>query len=247
MSNFFSLDSPFYKFMSRLTDMLKLNVLWLLTSGVLLMFVLQIFISGLGFGQFYILSFVPLVTMGAATTAVFTITLRMVDEQEGYITKAYFKAFRENFAKGNIIGWIFLIAVYAIWLDFQFFNAAEKVEQSSTGYLIFGILAIVMAFTHLIYAFAIQARYENTVINTLRNSFSISIRYFGKTILLFIVSAVVVAFFMWNSITQFLGILIGPATLMLAISGSASQIFRLIENDNAEKEENSDSDTEETE
>lgn len=235
MSNFFSLDSPFYKFMSRLTDMLKLNVLWLLTSGVLLMFVLQILISGLGFGEYYILSFVPLVTMGAATTAVFTITLRMVDEQEGYIAAAYFRAFRENFKKGNIIGWIFLIALYAIWLDFQFFNAAETVGQSSTGYLIVGILAIVMAFTHLIYAFAIQARYENTILNTLRNSFTISIRYFGKTILLFIISAVVVAFFMWNSITQFLGILIGPATLILAISGTAGQVFRLIENDNNDR------------
>lgn len=240
MSNFFSLDSPFYKFMVRLTDMLKLNVLWLLTSGVLLMFLLQIVISASGLGAFYILSFVPLVTMGAATTAVFTITLRMVDEQEGYITKAYFKAFRENFKKGNIIGLIFLVAVYAIWLDFQFFNAAESVGQSSTGYLIVGILAILMAFTHLIYAFPIQARYENTIINTLRNSFTISIRYFVKTLFLFIVAAVVLAFFMWNSITQFLGILIGPATLMLAISGSAIQIFRLIENDNAERKADSD-------
>lgn len=238
MSNFFSIESPFYRFMIRLTDMLKLNVLWLLTSGVLLMFLLQILISGLGFGEFYILSFVPLLTLGAATTAVFNITLRMVDEEEGYITKAYFRAFRENFKKGNIIGWIFIFALYAIWLDFQFYNAAEKVNQSSTVYLIIGILAVVMAFSHLIYAFPIQARYENKIINILRNSFSISVRYFGKTLLLFIVAAVVVGFFMWNSVTQFLGILIGPATLMLAISGTASQIFHLIENDNAERKEN---------
>jgi len=237
MSNFFSLESPFYKFMSRLTDMLKLNVLWLFTSGVAEMFIIQLVLAFLGLGKYQLVSFIPLVMIGAATTAAFHITLKMVDEQEGYITKAYFQAYRENFKKGNIIGLIFLIAIYAIWLDFQFFNAAERLNQSDIGYLIFGILAAVMAFMHLIYAFPLQARYENTVINTLRNSFSIAIRYFIKTIFLFIVSALLTAFFIWNNVTMFLGILIGPATLMLAISGFAIQVFRLVEYANQEAEE----------
>lgn len=237
MSNFFSLESPFYKFMSRLADMLKLNILWLLTSGVAEMFAIELVLAFSGLGEYQFIGFIPLVMIGAATTATFHITLKMVDEQEGYIAKAYFQAYRENFKKGNVIGWIFLIAAYAIWLDFQFYNAAEKINQNSIGYLIFGIIAAVMAFMHLIYAFPLQARYENTVINTLRNSFSITIRYFVKTIFLFIVSALLVAFFLWNSVTMFLGILIGPATLMLAISGFAIQAFRLVEYTNQEQDD----------
>lgn len=237
MSNFFSLESPFYKFMSRLTDMLKLNILWLFTSGVAEMFIIQLALAFSGLGRYQLISYVPLVMIGAATTAAFHITLKMVDEQEGYIAKAYFQAYRENFKKGTVIGIIFLIAIYAIWLDFQFFNAVEQLNQSGLGYLIVGILASVMAFMHLIYAFPLQARYENTVINTLRNSFSITIRYIFKTIFLFIISAFLVAFFIWNSVTMLLGILIGPATLMLAISGFAIQAFRLIEYANQEMEE----------
>lgn len=237
MSNFFSLESPFYKFMSRLTDMLKLNTLWLFTSGVAEMFIIQLVLAFSGLGEYQLISYIPLVMTGAATTAAFHITLKMVDEQEGYIAKAYFQAYRENFKKGTVIGIIFLISVYAIWLDFQFFNAAEQLNQSSMGYLTVGILASVLAFMHLIYAFPLQARYENTVINTLRNSFSITIRYFIRTIFLFIISAFLVAFFIWNNVTIFLGILIGPATLMLAISGFAIQAFRLIECANQETEE----------
>lgn len=237
MSNFFSLESPFYKFMSRLTDMLKLNTLWLFTSGVAEMFIIQLVLAFSGLGEYQLISYIPLVMTGAATTAAFHITLKMVDEQEGYIAKAYFQAYRENFKKGTVIGIVFLFAVYAIWLDFQFFNAAEQLNQSSMGYLTVGILASVLAFMHLIYAFPLQARYENTVINTLRNSFSITIRYFIRTIFLFIISAFLVAFFIWNNVTIFLGILIGPATLMLAISGFAIQAFRLIECANQETEE----------
>ena len=59
---FFSVDSPLYKFMNRLMDVFKLNCMWLLCS-------------------------LPIVTMGAATTAAYTITLKMVNDEEGYINE----------------------------------------------------------------------------------------------------------------------------------------------------------------
>lgn len=237
MSSFFSLESPFYKFMSRLLDMLKLNTLWLLCSGVAGMFVIELILAITGLSAFRYLSFLPLITMGAATTAVFSVTLRMVDEQEGYIAEPFFRSFRENFKKGNIIGIIFLIAIYGIWIDFQFYNAAETLKKSSMGYLIIGIIAVVIVFTHLIYAFPLQARYENSVINTLRNSFSISIKFFVRTIGLLIVLVLLAALFLWSSTTQFLGILIGPSCIMLAISASAIRAFRIIERENEDREQ----------
>lgn len=223
--------------MSRLLDMLKLNTLWLLCSGVAGMFVIELILAITGLSAFRYLSFLPLITMGAATTAVFSVTLRMVDEQEGYIAEPFFRSFRENFKKGNIIGIIFLIAIYGIWIDFQFYNAAETLKKSSMGYLIIGIIAVVIVFTHLIYAFPLQARYENSVINTLRNSFSISIKFFVRTIGLLIVLVLLAALFLWSSTTQFLGILIGPSCIMLAISASAIRAFRIIERENEDREQ----------
>lgn len=239
MSGFFSLESPIYRFMSRLFDILKLNILWMLCSGVAEVFLLQYFLVAGGLEAYYFLSYLPLVLIGAATTAAFSITLRMVDEQEGYILKAFLNAYFENFKKGTVIGIVAVIAAYAIWLDFQFYRAAESVGQSSLGYLIIGIVAFLMAFMHLIYAFPLQARYENTVFHTLRNSYSIAVKFFIRTILLFAVTALLVIVFLWNNVTVFLGILIGPATIMLAISGFAIQSFRNIENENNEKEETS--------
>ena len=57
---FFSTEGGFYKFMQSLTGLFKVNMLWLLFS-------------------------IPVVTMGAATIAAYDVTLRMVDNEEGYV------------------------------------------------------------------------------------------------------------------------------------------------------------------
>ena len=227
-SGFFSLESPVYRFMSRLLDMIILNILWLFCGG---------FIPAIGLN--YLTEFAPVVFLpvvfgiGAATTAAFSVTLKMVDEHEGYIFVPFFRAYKENYKKGTVLGIILLLAVCAIRLDFSFYQAAEELNQNSVGFLIVGIIASVFAFLHLIYAFALQARYENTVINTLRNSFSIAIRFIIKTIFLVVVLAVLIGFFLWNSTLVFIGILLGPACVILTISSWAMQSFRHIENQNS--------------
>lgn len=226
-SGFFSLESPVYRFMSRLLEMLILNFLWLFFGGV---------IPAIGVNYLTtnaILVFLPIILgIGAATTAAFSVTLKMVDEQEGYIFKPFFRAYKENYLKGTVFGIILIVAVCAIRLDFSFYKAAGELNQSGTGFLVVGILASIVAFLHLIYAFPLQARYENTIINTLRNSFSIAVRYILKTIFLLIVLAFLIGFFMWNNTLILIGILIGPGCLILTISSWAMQAFRMIEGQN---------------
>ena len=205
-NSFFSIESPLYKFMNRLLDMIKLNFLWILCS-------------------------LPIITMGAATTAAFTITLKMVEEEEGYIARPFFREFKNNLVKGSVIGIIQLFAMYTIYLDFQL----SKVEGKGTMFTVVGVLAIFLAFMHLIYAYALLARYETTSINTLRNSYSIGLRYFFKTLGLFLIIVLECAVFMWNFTTILLGMLIGPACIIFTISGFARPLFRLIENDNEER------------
>lgn len=239
MSNFLDVDGPLYRFMSRLWDMMKLNALWLIFSGILPKYIIEYFMLYVGLNQYTLLSWIPVILIGPATTAVFYVTLRMVDEKEGYMAEPFMKAYRENFKQSLVLGIIGIVAVYAIWLDFQFYHAAQKLHESGVVYLVFGVIAIYFAFMHLVFAFALQSRYENTIINTLRNSYSIAAKFFIKTIFMFLVLAVLFGFFSWNNTTVFLGILIGPGCMMLTISGFAMQNFRLIENENREREEGS--------
>lgn len=210
MSKLFSLDSGIYKFMSRLLDMLKLNVMWLICS-------------------------LPVVTIGAATTAAYSITLKMVDEEEGYIAGPFLKAFKENLWKGSAIGIIQLVAMYTIYLDFQLYRVSE---EYGTVCLVVGVIAVVLTITHFIYAYPLLARYENSILNTLRNSHSICIKFLPRTIFLLIVVLLeLFIFFLLSPRIWILGIILGPACIILSISGFARQFFRNIERENDIREE----------
>ena len=97
---FFSIDSPVYRFMSRFWDMIKLNFCWLICS-------------------------LPIVTMGAATVAAYSVTLHMVDDSDGYVVRPFYKAFRDNLKQGSVMGLLGLVCAYAVYLDFQFFGALQ--------------------------------------------------------------------------------------------------------------------------
>ena len=212
---FFSVDGGLYKFISRLWDLIKLNFLWLLFS-------------------------LPIITVGASTVAAYSVTLKMVDESEGYVGRQFVKAFKENWKQGIPLGLLGLLALYVIYLDFEFFN---KLENNPMMFLIAGIMAVFVFGMAFIYAFPLSARYENTLFETLRNSARIATRYFVRTLLLAAVLAVEVFIGLFNSTTLFFAILIGPACLMLTVSGFAIYFFRQIEKDpgsvrEKEKEEN---------
>ena len=198
---FFSVDGALYKFISRFWDMIKLNFLWLLFS-------------------------LPIVTMGAATVAVYSVTLKMVDESEGYVARQFIKAFKENWKQGIPLGLIALFCSYVVYLDFEMFN---KIEGNPTILLVFGIISAFVFGMALIYAFPLSARYENTLIGTLKNSVNIATRYLLRTLALVFVLAVEVVLFLFNQTTMIFGILIGPACIMLTISGFALYFFREIE------------------
>lgn len=202
---FFSVESPLYKFMQTLWDILKLNFMWMIFC-------------------------IPIVTIGGSTIAAFSVLLRMSEDQEGNVIKDFWKAFKENWKQGIFIGLLPPICFEAVFLDFQLYNA---VENGGLGILIVGCFSAYIFIFCLIYVFPLLARYDNTVINSIKNSFRIGMKFFGRTFLLLVIIAVEVLIIFWNPTTKFVGALIGPACIMYTISGVAMHIFRKIEEDPA--------------
>lgn len=205
---FFSVDSPLYRFLSRVLDILKLNFLWILGS-------------------------LPVFTIGASTTAAMSVALKLADDEEGYIAKSYFEAYKENFKQGVPMGLIFLVAWYAVYLDFQLFGA---VKNNPVILLIIGMVSVFLVIIAMIYSFSLLARYENTVVRTIQNSMDISRKYFGKTLILVILVAAEVLIFQYNSTMIFLGILFGPGFIIYTVAAVSKRVFLQIERVNREGE-----------
>ncbi|MBQ3060965.1 MAG: DUF624 domain-containing protein [Lachnospiraceae bacterium] len=143
MKNIFSLDGPVFSFISRLADLCVLNLVWLITS-------------------------LPVFTIGASTTAMLTLTIEMVKGNDVKIIRDFFKAFKANFKRATIIWLIMLGTGLFLGLDYYMFGDMPGVLGKAVKYLI-TFLAVYYSFM-LIYIFAILPTYKNTVKNAFRNS-----------------------------------------------------------------------------
>jgi uncharacterized membrane protein YesL len=199
----FSVDGGLYKFFSRLWDIIVLNFLWLLFS-------------------------LPIVTIGASTVAAFSVALKMVDDEEGYVGRMFIKAWKENWKQGIVLGLIALAAGYVVYLNFALFNA---IESNPLPLLIIGFIAGVYFLLSLLYAFPLAARYHNTILRILRNSMQISMKYFIRTFILILMIVAIVGLTLWNQTTILVGLLIGPAFLIFTIAAFSKRIFQKIEKD----------------
>lgn len=197
----FNPDGPLYKLMQNLAALVKINLLWMLFS-------------------------LPIITLGGATIAAFDVFLKMADDEEGYMGREFVASFKKNFKSGIPYGLLMLFCAYVVWLDFSLF---EQIEGNPISLLIMGMVAAFIFILCFLFAFPLQARYENTLINTLKNSAEICIRYFVRTLTLLIALGIEVVFFMWSSTTVFFGLLLGPACMIYTIASYARVFFREIE------------------
>lgn len=201
MAGFFSPEGKLYKFMDRFTDVFKLNMLWILFS-------------------------LPIVTMGAATIAVSTVTLHMTDEEEGNVGAEFLSAFKSNLRQGIAMTFLTLIPIWALYLDFQI---ASVTANHAVPLLIMGLVSGYVIIFSLLYVYPLLARYENTVLGSLRNSFRISMKFFMRSVLLLALLVIELALIFLNGTTIFIGLLIGPVFINYTISGFASGIFKELE------------------
>ena len=126
---------------------------------------------------YFIVTCIPIITIGAAFTALYTVTNKMVNDKEGAIKDEYFKAFKANLKQGIAIWLIDLVVFYAMYLQYAYIILNDN-QTVKYLYVILGFEFIVFAF-----AFPLQwpmvARYENTVWNLIRNFFIFALTNLG--------------------------------------------------------------------
>ena len=119
MGGFFSLDSKFMQVMSRVADLIILNVIYLVTC-------------------------LPVVTIGAAGTALDTGGLRPGTVREGSLVKGYFRAFRDEFRQATLI-WLFLLLFGAVTLGTNLKDHNGPGISSGAWAMAGGVLIIAVA------------------------------------------------------------------------------------------------------
>lgn len=211
------MDNVVMRAMGKICDMFFLNILWVVCS-------------------------IPIITIGASTTALYTVMLKFVRNEEGYIFRSFFKAFKENFRQSTVI-WLIIAAFGALWwVDFRIAGmmGAGIGDALRIIFLIIGFFLLSVT----IYIFPLTARYENKISATFKNALILSIAKLPYTLLMVIVFAAAVLLSLWNTMTLMLAvpiwILFGVSLIVWINSWLLRRVFAVFEKDEEntkEKEE----------
>lgn len=165
-SKLFSYDNPIWQFMSRVWDLMILNVLCILCC-------------------------LPIITAGASVTALYYVTLKMAENRESHIYSSFFKAFKQNLLQSTVIEIILVVLGGALWLDVWFFvlggqtlTADTFLASTPARIAIYAVVGMfIMAYLLLAsYIFAVQARFVNPIRRTIMNAFLMSLRHLPTTV-----------------------------------------------------------------
>ena len=203
----FNYDNPVWRFIGKLGDLILLNLLWTVCS-------------------------IPVITIGASTTAVYYVTLKMVRDENDSTVRSFLHSFKDNFKQATAIWAIFLAVGLILAFDIWFFVTGQAPVPGIAGNLmtaISGGMAILYLFTY-IYVFPIQARFYNPVKYTIRNAFIMSIRHLFQTVgivcmdILIVIGAIASLFYMPQIFALF--ILFGMPLMAFANSYLFVPIFK---------------------
>lgn len=203
MSRFFNMESPIFVFLSRMADLMILNVVFLITC-------------------------IPIVTIGAAWSSLYYVTLKMVRNEESYIVRSYFKSFKQNFKQSTLMWIIVLILGFLLYMDLRIMTVMESSAGSNVIRIGIYMLGLVGIFV-LQYLFPLVAKFFNSTKNMFRNAFLMAIRHLPQTVVMAVISAGSVILTFLNGWTLTYGLLIwimvGFALVAMANSWFLVRIF----------------------
>lgn len=169
MSKIFDADNGFFRFMTRVADALILNLFFLITS-------------------------LPVVTIGASYTALYYYCTKAVANEEGYLWKSYWKSFKTNFVQGFLMEAFFVIVGVILYIDIKFlygkFTASGALGWRILFFIVIG-MALVAVLTFM-YAFPLLSRFDNSTFRIIKNAAFMSIRHLPQTVPLLLILGVAV-------------------------------------------------------
>lgn len=170
LQGLFNYDNPVWRFIGKLGDLILLNILWVICC-------------------------IPVFTIGASTTAVYYVTLKLSRDEDDSTIRSFFRSFKNNFRQATVIWLILLAAGIILYVDCWFFSSGQMGLDRTLGAVLTAVSGSLMFIYLLIvtYVFPLQARFYNTVKRTIFNAFFMSIRHVAYTIGMLVIDGCLVA------------------------------------------------------
>lgn len=172
-----SYNSPLIRFFERVFELVVLNLLTILLC-------------------------VPLVTAGAAVTALYRTVFDM-RQQKGRAIKGYLRAFRAEFRPALALG-LLSVAVLAAFGAYLYLLYPKLASETLWAWIAVSALGALFFFP-MTFLFPLFARFQNTAANTIVNAFFLSLRHLPVTLAVLAMQALPACFMLiWPAYATYL-------------------------------------------
>ena len=155
-------DGPVVRYLSKIGDMIILNVLWLICC-------------------------IPVVTAGPATTAAHYVAMKFVRDEGTSVIRMFFGSFCRNFRQGLILGLVAQVigSVLAIDLWLILTGRIDFLPRDRLVLLTLLWLLLFLYIMLMIYVWAVMARFENSIKMTVFHAVVLAIANIRSTLIIF--------------------------------------------------------------
>ena len=162
MNRLFNLDSPIMRFLSRMADLIILNLITLVCC-------------------------LPVITIGAAISAMYASVYKL-QQEEGSLWKNYFHAFKINFVQATI-QWLLLLVMAGLLVFALIYYSGLSISFSSVLQFICIFLLLLWLFCTS-WVFPLQAKFHVTVKGNLKNAMICAFAFLPVTLGIAVLNAV---------------------------------------------------------
>jgi uncharacterized membrane protein YesL len=169
MREFFGMEGAFNKYGGMVADMVLVSFMWILFC-------------------------LPIVTVGASTSALFYVTTRRIANREGYITTDFWEAFKTNFKRATILWMIAAVLLLILMVNFLFLTA----DGAEAGGIFALVLPAQLVFLFVIaimnvYVYPLIARFDMGLLQIIKSAFYLSVRHFLTSITCVVMAVIAVS------------------------------------------------------
>lgn len=212
MDHLFSMDNLFFRTVGKLVDLIWVNILTLICA-------------------------LPVVTAGASFSAMYYLLLRMAENDQGALTRGFFRAFKENFKNATKV-WLVDLAIMAVYLYNLYLLRAGILDgygvmKKVSLVLIIAILLLTVMVSN--YIFALIARYDSGLKQTVKNAFLLSFAFFPRSLCMAVIMLFPLALMMLSNYFFWLWGLYGLAYPGYVIAMLMVAVFRKTEKAGSEE------------
>jgi len=165
MNHLFDLDNPVMQFISRIFDLVLLNLI-------------------------FILSCIPVFTIGASLTGLYYVSLKIVRGEEPYIWKSFWKSFRQNFKQATAAWLLLLLVCVLLGMDFYIINSQDTVLFAVVRIFLWVVCAIVLCI--FLYLFPVISHFVCTLKQAVKNALLMTFGYLPYTFILLAMCGLIV-------------------------------------------------------